>query len=139
MIKDLVRDQDILTKKCERATAADADMAQDLLDTMASIEECGCLAANQIGVTKAVIAYVDEKGEPRVMYNPRIMMGLGAIKVVEGCLTYDKESNVTRYTKVKVAYDRLVDGEFKAKRADLTGWVAEMVQHMIDHCNGKLI
>ena len=111
MIKDLVRDQDILTKKCERATAADADVAQDLLDTMASIEECGCLAANQIGVTK----------------------------VVEGCLTYDKESNVTRYTKVKVAYDRLVDGEFKAKRADLTGWVAEMVQHMIDHCNGKLI
>ena len=59
--------------------------------------------------------------------------------MVEGCLTYDKESNVTRYTKVKVAYDRLVDGEFKAKRADLTGWVAEMVQHMIDHCNGKLI
>ena len=139
MIRELTKDRDVLTTKCARATAADAEVAQDLLDTLASIDDCGCLAANQIGVTKSIIAYKDDKDEMHVMYNPRIMMGLGASKVVEGCLTYDEESTVVRYAKVKVAYESLVDGELTSKRADLAGWVGEMVQHMIDHCNGRLV
>ena len=51
---------------------------------------------------------------------------------------HDELSKVTRYGKVKVSYDELVDGKFASCRRDLTGWV-EMVQHMVDHCNGKLV
>ena len=139
MIKEIIKDETVLSKPCEKACAEDAQVAQDLLDTLASIDDCGCLAANQIGVTTSIIAYKDDKDEMHVMYNPRIMMGLGASKVVEGCLTYDEESTVVRYAKVKVAYESLVDGELRSKRADLAGWVGEMVQHMIDHCNGRLV
>ena len=59
MIKELVKDEALLSKPCEAATADDADVAQDLLDTLASLEDAACLAANQIGVTKSIVAYLD--------------------------------------------------------------------------------
>lgn len=139
MIKELVKDEAILSQRCEKATAEDANVVQDLIDTMESIEECACLAANQIGVTKAIGVYVDEKREPHAIFNPRIMMGLGAQKVFEECMTRDEPSKVTRYAKVKLSYDELVDGELKARKRDFTGWVAQMIQHMCDHCQGKLV
>ncbi|MGI6756164.1 MAG: peptide deformylase [Atopobiaceae bacterium] len=139
MIKELVKDDAILSTRCERATSEDADVAQDLIDTIATIEDAGCLAANQIGVTKAVVVYLDEDKNPHVLYNPRVLMGLRAFRVEEGCLTRDEFSKVTRYAKVKVAYEELVDGKLQERKRDFEGWVAEMIQHMIDHCNGKLV
>ena len=37
MIKELVKDEAILSTPCEPATAADAEIAQDLVDTLLSI------------------------------------------------------------------------------------------------------
>ena len=78
MIKELVKDEAILSTPCEPATAADAEIAQDLVDTLLSIEDAACLAANQIGVTKAICALADDEGNTLVMYNPKIMFGMGA-------------------------------------------------------------
>ena len=128
MIKELVTDEAILSQPCETATAEDAVVAQDLLDTLASLDEAACLAANQIGVAKAVIVYHDENEQPH-----------GAYKTVEGCLTLESESKVTRYERVKVVYDELVDGALVSRKRDFTGWTAELIQHMIDHCKGKLV
>ena len=68
MIKEIVTDEEFLSKPAEVATAEDAQVAQDLIDTMESLSDnCACLAANQIGSTKAVIAY-DDNGTARVMF-----------------------------------------------------------------------
>lgn len=139
MIRELVKDEAVLSTPCEPATAEDAALAQDLVDTLASLDDAVCLAANQIGVTKAVIAFVDDKEQVRVMYNPKVLVGLVGAKVVENCLTHEEETRVTRYAKIKVAYDELVDGQLKPRRRDYTGWTAQMIQHMVDHCKGKLI
>lgn len=139
MIKELVKDEALLSKPCEAATADDVDVAQDLLDTLASLEDAACLAANQIGVTKSIVAYLDENDEPHVMYNPVLKLALGAFKTTEGCLTRDEESKVTRFDRIKVAYDELADGALKPRKRDFTGWTAQIVQHMIDHCKGKLV
>ena len=139
MIRELVTDTAVLSQRCEAATAEDAELAQDLIDTLASLENGACLAANQVGVTKAVVVYLDDDDKPHVMYNPKLLLGLGATKTVEGCLTLDEPSKVTRYAKVKVTFDELVDGELKSRKRDYTGWIAQMIQHMIDHCNGKLV
>lgn len=48
-IKELVHDEAVLSTPCEKATAEDAQVAQDLLDTMVSLDEAACLHANQIG------------------------------------------------------------------------------------------
>lgn len=139
MIKELVHDETLLSRPCAAATAQDADVAQDLLDTLASIDSAACLAANQIGAEKAIIAYLDEKENPQVMYNPKLLLGLGAFKAEEGCLTRDEISVVTRYQRIKVAYDEMVDGALVPRKKDLTDWTAQIVQHMIDHCKGKLV
>lgn len=139
MIKELVHDETLLSRPCAAATAQDADVAQDLLDTLASIDSAACLAANQIGAEKAIIAYLDEKENPQVMYNPKLLLGLGAFKTEEGCLTRDEVSVVTRYQRIKVAYDKMVDGALVPRKKDLTDWTAQIVQHMIDHCKGKLV
>ena len=139
MIKDLVTDEAVLTTPCERATADDAAVAQDLIDTMNSLDDAVCLAANQIGVTNAVVVYKDDAGADHVMYNPRILMGLGPQKVEEACMTHEGIAKVTRFIKVKVAYEELVNGELKARKGDFMGWVAQMIQHMCDHCKGKLV
>lgn len=141
MIKELVFDDAILGTPCEAATAEDASVAQDLIDTLASIEGAACLAANQIGVTKALCVYLDESDKPHVIYNPKIMLGLAAFKTEEGCLTRpeDQLSKVTRYDHMKLAFDELVDGELKHRKRDFAGWEAQMIQHMVDHCKGKLV
>ena len=139
MIRELTNDEALLSQRCELATVEDEALAQDLLDTLASIEDGGCLAANQIGVTKAVIAFVDDNGTPHVMYNPKILLGLRAGKTVEGCLTREGTTKVTRYSKVKVQFEELKDGKLVARKRDYTGWTGQMIQHMVDHCNGKLV
>ena len=47
MIKELVTDEALLSTPCEPATAEDIAVATDLTDTLASLENAGCLAANQ--------------------------------------------------------------------------------------------
>ena len=139
MIKELVKDTEILSKRCTLATAEDAEVAQDLIDTLQTLEDASCLAANQIGVTKAVVVWMDDDRTPHVMYNPKLLFGVQAQRTVEGCLTLDEPSNVRRFGKIKVNYDELVDGAFKARRRDFNGWIGQMIQHMVDHCNGKLV
>lgn len=139
MIKELVKDAAVLSQPCAAATAEDAAVAQDLLDTLASLEDAACLAANQIGVTKCVVAYLDEGDQPHVMYNPKMLQALGAFKTVEGCLSLEEDSKVTRFDRIKVVYDELVDGELKSRKKDFNGWSAQVIQHMIDHCKGKLV
>lgn len=139
MVKDLVCDDAILSQVCAPATADDADLAQDLVDTMNSLEDAVCLAANQIGEAKAVVAYKGDDEKDHVLYNPRVLMGLGPQKLVESCMTHEGESRVTRFVKIKVAYDELVDGALKPRKRDFLGWEAQMIQHMCDHCKGKLV
>ncbi len=139
MIRELVKDETVLSQRCALATPDDAAVAQDLIDTLETLEDASCLAANQIGVTKAVAVYYDDDKNPHVLYNPKLLFGVSAQRTVEGCLTRDEPSKVRRFAKIKVTYDELVDGEFKHRKRDFTGWTAQMIQHMIDHCNGKLV
>lgn len=139
MIKELVKDETILSQPCAAATAEDAPVAQDLLDTLASLEGAACLAANQIGASVRIAVYLDENDQPHIMYNPVMKQALGAFKTVEGCLSLDSESKVTRFDRIKVAYQELVDGTLVNRKKDLNGWTAQMVQHMIDHSKGKLV
>ena len=139
MIRELVTDEAILSQVCEKATPEDASVVQDLIDTASSLDDCSCLAANQIGVTKQIAVYFDDDEEAHAIFNPKILMGLRPTRTVEGCMTREEPSKVTRYAKIKLSYDELVDGAFKSRKRDYTGWIAQMIQHMVDHCNGKLV
>ena len=139
MIKELVQDEAILSQPCEAATAEDEAVAQDLLDTIASLEGAACLAANQIGETRRIIAYLNDAGRPQVMYNPRIAQKLKPYTAVEACLSREEPTAVTRYDWVRVSYEVLADGKLIERKKKLEGNAAQAVQHMIDHCEGILV
>lgn len=138
MVKDIVKDEEFLSKPAEPATVEDAEVAQDLVDTMGATENCAGLAANQIGSTKAIIAFEGVKG-PQVMFNPKIVASMAPYKATEGCLSLDRDTEVRRFQLVRVKFDALVNGKFESRTRKYSGWVAEVVQHCVDHCAGKLV
>lgn len=138
MIKDIVKDREFLSKPAEPATAEDAEVAQDLRDTIESLEDCVCLAANQIGSNKAIIAYEDN-GHIFVMFNPKIKMAAQPYQTQESCLSLDEVSEVKRFQMISVGYQVISNGNLVSRTKRLSGWTAELVQHGVDHCAGKLV
>ena len=141
MIKELVTDTAILSIPCEKATAADEPIAKDLVETLESMEDAACLAANQIGETKRIIAFKDDQDKIHVMYNPSLNQALRPAKLPEECLSLPDAGPqmVRRFDWVRIEFDQLIDGALVTKKCNYEGWTAEIIQHMIDHCNGKLI
>lgn len=137
MIRPLVHDPISLAVKSERATAADREIARDLLDTLiAHKESCVGMAANMIGVRKQIIVF-DNEGSYMTMLNPEIVKASGIYETEEGCLSLLGAPRKTkRYQTVKVRYQTL---EMQTRIKTFTGWTAQIIQHEIDHCNGLLI
>ena len=139
MIRELISDEEILSKPCEPATVDDAQLAQDLIDTLESMDDAACIAANQIGEAKALFAYRNEKDRIHVMFNPAMSRALRPSRMEEGCLTREGTTKVTRYDQATFTYQELTDGVLIPRRKECRGWTAQIIQHMIDHCKGKLI
>ena len=137
--KEIIKDEAILSQPCEKCTAEDAALAQDLLDTVAATEDMACLAANQIGETKAAICCLDDDDEPHVMFNPVMKRALAPFKAVEECFSVDEPHKVTRFQRMTVEYDELVDGELVPRKREFRDWTAQIIQHGIDHTKGKVI
>lgn len=136
MVREICRDQILLGRRSEPATAEDAGAAQDLLDTLAAHREgCVGMAANMIGVSRRIIAF-DNDGEPMVMFNPVIVKQSGAYEAEEGCLSLTGTRRTKRFQTIKVQWQ---NEKFQTRLRTFTGWTAEIIQHEIDHCNGILI
>lgn len=140
MIKNLVKDEAVLSQPCDAVTAEEAAaLAADLTDTLESLENVACLHANQLGVTKAAFIYLDADDKPHIMFNAKMIRALGAFKTTEDCLSREEESKVTRYAKAKISYQKLAGDKLVTKNREFTDWTAEIIQHMIDHSKGKLV
>ena len=128
MIREIVTDEEILSKPCEAATTEDAAIADDLVETLLASDEAMCLAANQIGETRRIIAYLNDAGRPQVMYNPRIAQKLKPYTAVEACLSREEPTAVTRYDWVRVSYEVLADGKLIERKKKLEGNAAQAVE-----------
>lgn len=136
MIKPIMTNRMFLLLPSSPATAADAQTAQDLLDTLAAhAHECVGMAANMIGTSKRIIVF-DDEGTYRIMYNPEIVSSAGAYDAEEGCLSLIGRRPTTRYRTIKVCYE---DADFHERTKTYTGWTAQIIQHEIDHTNGIVI
>lgn len=117
----------------------DRAVAADLTDTLEA-NRAGCvgMAANMIGVSKRIIAFVDEDfgGLITVMFNPVITAKNGAYDTAEGCLSLKGERRTLRYQRIEVTY---FDRRFRERHAAFTGFTAQIIQHEVDHCDGIII
>lgn len=136
MIKEINRDIFILSQKSEPATENDRQTGEDLLETLiANSERCVGMAANMIGVSKNIIAIIDNNNYT-VMYNPEILKADKEYETEEGCLSLDGVRKTKRYRKIKVRY---LDKDFKIKIKTYDGFTAQIIQHEIDHLSGIII
>ena len=85
MVRPLMTDTVFLAQKALPADAGDISVADDLLDTLkAHADGCVGMAANMIGVNKAIIVF-DNEGTPCEMFNPVILYRKGLYLAEEGC------------------------------------------------------
>ncbi len=137
MVRELIHDPLFLARKSRNATAADAPIAQDLLDTLLNHREaCVGMAANMIGQAVRIIVFFDGN-TPTVMFNPEILKSEGEYDTVEGCLSLlGGPRKCKRFQRIKVRYET-ADGKTRLK--SYQGFPAQIIQHEIDHCSGILI
>ena len=136
MIKPIVKDVLFLGQKSVPAAKADLPLAADLQDTLnANRDRCVGMAANMIGVKKRVII-VNMGLVNVVMFNPVILQKKKPYETEEGCLSLTGVRKTTRYETIVLEY---TDTEWKTQRQLYSGWIAQIIQHEMDHLDGVLI
>lgn len=136
MIKPINKDRMSLSIPSDPATKNDLPVVTDLLDTLtAHKKDCVGMAANMIGVNKQIIAVnVGMTNVP--MINPKIVQKAKPYDFKEGCLSLTGERETTRYEEIEVTFE---DMNFQKHTQKFNGFVAEIIQHEIDHFSGTLI
>ena len=106
------------------------------MDTLkANQDRCVGMAANMIGVKKNIIA-VAAGPFMFVMINAKITKRRDAIKTEEGCLSLEGVRPCIRYNEIEVDY---LDQDFKPQHGKYSGWIAQIIQHELDHVAGIVI
>ena len=136
MIKELMHDPIFLAGKSEVATQEDMQVAHDLLDTlMAYRESCVGMAANMIGVRKNIII-INMGMVDVVMFNPVLLKKDTPYETEEGCLSLTGVRPATRYENITVEY---LDHNFNPTTRQFSGFIAQIIQHELDHVAGIVI
>ncbi len=133
---------DILRKRAKEVKKIDTkiiQLAKDMINTMFNAHGIG-LAANQVGYDVQVLAADfstdPEKHNPVVLINPKILQRRGKVVMEEGCLSFPGiHFNVKRAKWIKVSAKNLNGVEVIL---EMEGLPARILQHEIDHLNGKL-
>lgn len=138
MIKEIIKDEKVLTQKSVQFVFGEDDyLIQDMLDTANEYKEnCAGLACIQIGIPKKIIL-VKSNDKYNVLINPMVIKKSPKTYIAqEGCLSVDGIKTVKRHNSVKVMW---TTAQGKKKVQEFNGFVAEIIQHEIDHLNGILI
>ena len=136
----------VLRRKAHKVTAFDKDLQtliDDMVETMREAPGVG-LAAPQIGVLQRliVVEYGDEEDEeaPKKLYaliNPEIVSSSEeVVEGTEGCLSIPRiQGDVERYEAIVVkGFNR----QGRPVKLKLSGWLARIFQHEMDHLEGIL-
>ena len=116
MVKEIIKDEFFLKQKSKSCTKEDLYIANELLETIQAYkEQCVGMAANMIG-------YLKTSGK--------------TYQIEEGCLSLQGVRKTQRYESIKVSY---LDQDFKKKIKTFKGYTAQIIQHELDHFEGKII
>jgi|TARA_B110000263_G_scaffold247783_1_gene261338 peptide deformylase len=134
----------ILRKKAQilkKITTEDIKISQTMIDIMLKAPGVG-LAANQIGILKKIVTVRienKENGKDIIysMFNPKITSFSSEQTIMEeGCLSLPQQyAEVKRPENIIVDY---VDENNKNIQKEVSGFEARVLQHEIDHLDGKL-
>ena len=136
MVRPIIHDPLFLAQKSESATTEDLQIVTDLMETLqANRERCVGMAANMIGEKKRIIAFYNGP-ILMTMLNPKITGKTGEYETEEGCLSLSGVKKTKRYQRITVSWQ---DQQMRLRTNTFQGFTAQIIQHEIDHCEGKLI
>jgi peptide deformylase len=112
-------------------------LAADMLETMYAAPGIG-LAANQVNVARRVVTIdvSEDRNEPLILINPRILEARGSISTEEGCLSVPGIYDLVDRADWVLFESLDLDGSTREQEA--LGLLAVCVQHEIDHLDGRL-
>ena len=117
--------------------AALAKLAADMLETMYEAPGIG-LAATQVNVHRQILVLdvSEEKDQPMVIVNPKIVSREGSQTYQEGCLSVPGIfADVDRADRIRVEAQ---DAEGNPLAIEADGLLAVCIQHEMDHLEGKV-
>lgn len=129
-----------VSRPADTGLAHHRTIGRRLLATVKEKKALG-IAAPQVGLLQRIIV-VDTTasqapGIELIMFNPEIISSEGSKKNTEGCLSLPGKSVVVKRKKrIKVRYQDIEGNEIVQEFRNLQ---AIVVQHEIDHLNGKLM
>jgi peptide deformylase len=138
MIKPVVTDVFFLRQPSELASDCpeDRQTIRDLLDTLAANRDaCVGMAANMIGVRKQIMV-VNAGFVDFILVNPVITAKDSPYETEEGCLSLTGVRPATRYENITVEY---LDHNFNKMTRQFSGFIAQIIQHELDHFSGIII
>jgi len=116
------------------------ELVEDMIETMYYNRGIG-LAAPQIGIPERLIVIDNDPGGDYgkggfAVFNPVILDSEGKEEMEEGCLSIpDIRDVVTRAERLVI---QGVDFDGKEFEIEVSGLIAKVFQHEIDHINGRL-
>jgi peptide deformylase len=130
----------VVSAPVTEADGATKALIDDMFETMYDAPGVG-LAAVQIGITQRIVTMDATRGDdakqPLALINPEIIWSSDTLsEYEEGCLSIPEFYGVvTRPAKVGV---RFIDLDGKVLEREMEGLQATVIQHEIDHLNGRL-
>lgn len=125
------------------------EIIQTLIDSFMERDDAVGLSAPQIGINKRVIVFrtkgfdegqkkIKNINDIEVLVNPRINQERGEkVAGVEGCLSCpDVQVEISRFPEIKV---RALDAKGEKINKKYLDYLARVIQHEVDHLEGKLI
>lgn len=127
------------TKPVETITDEMRALVRDMVETMYAAPGIG-LAANQLGVRLQVcvidLSVGEKEGDLKVLINPEVKETWGSEVAEEGCLSFpDVTLEIERPYRAVV---EALDLEGNPVRVDGTGLLARVMQHEIEHLQGRV-
>lgn len=136
MVQAIIKDHFFLQIPSTPAGVEDIQVGIDLVETLQYHKDsCVGLAANMIGISKRIIAFVHE-GDYVLMFNPKLVKGSSPYQTEESCLSLEGVRPTKRFQSIKVEYQT---DTFQTRYKTYTDWTAQIIQHELDHCDGILI
>jgi peptide deformylase len=149
ILKVLTEPDPILRKKAEPIASVDNSIRKlmdDMLETMYEDGGVG-LAANQVGELKRILVIDLQKDDeelersknfyPLYVANPEILeSSKEMVEAEEGCLSLPGQRiMISRHENIRIKY---LDYNNKSQDVKVEGWLARVIQHEMDHLDGKL-
>lgn len=129
----------VKSQKVEKIDDEIRELIKDMIETMIDAEGIG-LAAPQVAQTISLLVintdHIEEGAEPEAFINPVIYDDEGESSMEEGCLSIpDIREDVKRPETIKIKYTD-IDGLEHDEQ--MSGMLARVMQHEVDHLNGVL-